>query len=198
MEVAGAAFWAALMVTFVTSKPVCLHVEDDSSKSSESSESMSSSEETEVQFGPSQPALTDTGLQTELLDSNPSSSTTDSAASPVPEDPQTSTDIDPLQPLPQGPCQTALQVDSSLGAAPDSPDAGVAIITTKPKGTGAYEGLQREATPPAPVQVLTPTPLSVSTDTPSTIPEDTPATSLDCFTVQLLTAEPPPPRGDSI
>ncbi|XP_032435098.1 mucin-2-like [Xiphophorus hellerii] len=196
MKGTGATFWAALMVTLVTSKPVCLHVEDDSSKSSESSESMSS-EETEVQFGPSQPALTDTGPQTEPLDSDLSPSTTDAGAPPVPEDPQTSTDIDPLQPIPQSPCQAALHVDSSLGAARDSPDAGLAIITTEPKGTGAHEGLQREAAPRAPLHV-TPTPLSVSTDTPPTIPGDTPATSLDCFTAQLVTAEPAPPRGDSI
>ncbi|MEQ2241060.1 hypothetical protein ILYODFUR_021551 [Ilyodon furcidens] len=182
------------MVTVVTSKPVCLHVEDNSSKSSESQESMSS-EETDVQFGPSQPAFTDKGMQKDHLDSSPSSSTLDTATLPTAEDPQTSTDIDPLQPIPENPCQTAFHMDNCHDAPGDSLDAGVITSTKKPKGTSTYQGLQEEATPPLPMHLITPTPLLFSTDMPLAIPaENTP----DCFSIQHTTSEPAPPRGDSI
>ncbi|MEQ2196969.1 hypothetical protein XENOCAPTIV_019715 [Xenoophorus captivus] len=152
-----------------------------------SQESMSS-EETDVQFGPSQPVFTDTGMQKDHLDSSPSS-TFDTATLPTAEDPQTSTDIDPLQPIPENPCQTAFHMDNCHDA------AGVITSTKKPKGTSTYQGLQEEATPPLPMHLITPTPLLFSTDTPLAIPaEDTP----DCFSIQCTTSEPAPPRGDSV
>ncbi|KAM7416092.1 hypothetical protein PAMA_018255 [Pampus argenteus] len=121
---------AFLMVTVVTSKPVCLSEGEESLESSE----FSSSEETATHAEPSQEPLqeaftdsveendlTDTAALLPSADSEPTPATLDTSTLPDPKDPQTSTDA--LQLMPDDPSHTALGVD----IAQDMPDSDPAI-----------------------------------------------------------------------
>ncbi|XP_069022305.1 uncharacterized protein [Embiotoca jacksoni] len=149
MAVVRATLCAVVMVTMVTSKPVCLNEGEDSSKSSESS----SSEETGARLGASQDPLqsacteTDTptemegndGLATELLPSaGPSPATVDTSNLPDAEDPQTSTDS-ALQLVPHDdPSQTAPGVSQDT---PDSGPAGDSLNAVTPEPGPASDSL---------------------------------------------------------
>ncbi|XP_017270090.1 uncharacterized protein LOC108234971 [Kryptolebias marmoratus] len=211
MALVGAALWAVFVVAVVTSKPVYLNVDGDSSKSLESSESSesSSSEEAGTNIEPSQSVFTETEMQTDPLDPllvpsavlRPSSATFDVSAPPVPEDPQTSTDT--FQALPGGPCPTAPGVDvpqqeCNSEALRNSLGAGAIMSTKGTEVTSTFQGVLQDTTPSPSRQVIASTPLPFSADTLSTNPAASTLTSAPvCFRGQL-TSELDPPRGDSI
>lgn len=175
----------------------------DSSSSVESSESISS-EETGTNLGASQSVLTEAETQADPLDPlllpsaelRPSSATFDPSALPDAEDPQTST----FHVLPEDPCQSAPGVDAPQSECnPEALQDSLNAATSTPgtKETSTFQGVPQDATPPMSLQALTPAHLSFSTDKPLTIPIAATGTPV-CFTVQLTTPEPEPPRGDSI
>ncbi|KAK2837689.1 hypothetical protein Q5P01_014901 [Channa striata] len=114
---------AVIMVTLVTSKPVSVGEDEDSSQSSESN----SSEETGTHVGPSQEPLQTAFTGTDMpnameqtdppdtvalhpnADSGPSPSSPNTPALPVFEDPQASADT--LQFIPDDPSKTVLGID---------------------------------------------------------------------------------------
>ncbi|XP_051277370.1 coagulation factor V-like [Dicentrarchus labrax] len=209
---------AVFMVTAVLSKPLCLNEGEDSSESSQ----LDSSEEAATDRGPSQeplqPAFADTDVSDAVEETDsPSTAAPLPSAGPspamlntsaMPEDPQASTDTDALQLMPDDPSQTALGVDVSQDMpnsdpAQDSINADTefsphltetdTIIgtdgTNQPQvtTTTTYQGFPQGATPP----FSTAPPLPVHIGTALTgVPV--------CFTFQLVTPEPDPPRGDSI
>lgn len=78
-------------------------------------------------------------------------------------------------------------------------ETGVVIGTIQPQVITTYQGSTQGITPPFPTCVIQPTPTAFSTAPPLVLPI---GTTLDggpvCFTFQVTTAEPDPPRGDSI
>ncbi|XP_035766514.1 soluble scavenger receptor cysteine-rich domain-containing protein SSC5D-like [Neolamprologus brichardi] len=224
MAVLGATLCAVLMVTLVTAKPVHLKESEDSPKSSESSES-SSSEETTTNGRSSQETLesnTPDATENNPLDATPlPSADAGPSLATSPADPQTSADPDALQLVPD-PSHTAMSVDVSLDVPNSGPtkdsvkavnpthilpnthpsglsEAGVVIGTIQPQVITTYQGSTQGVTPPFPTCVIQPTPTAFSTAPPLVLPI---GTTLDggpvCFTFQVTTAEPDPPRGDSI
>ncbi|XP_069557571.1 uncharacterized protein [Brachyistius frenatus] len=205
MAVVRATLCAVVMVTMVTSKPVCLNEGEDSSKSSESS----SSEETGARLGASQDPLqsacteTDTptemegndGLDTELLPSaGPSPATVDTSNLPDAEDPQTSADS-ALQLLPHDdPSQTAPGVSQDT---PEPGPAGDSLNAVTPEPGPAGDSLNAVTPEPGPagdsLNAVTPEPGPAGDSLNAVTPEPGPAgDSLNAVTPE------PGPAGDSL
>lgn len=160
----------------------------------------------------------DTPAPLPSADADPSPSTLNASD---PDDPQISTDG--LNLMPDDPSQTAPGTDISQGitdydpaiitdAVHVQPDADVSLQsgvtethrntgtcgTNPPQITGTYQGFPKDATPPFPPHIIKPT-SPFSTAAPMPIPFSTALTGVPvCFTFQLSTPEPEPPRGDSI
>ncbi len=160
--------------------------------------------------GPS-PATLDTSALPGPED--PQTSTDADALQLMPDDPsQTPLGIDISQDMPDSdPAQDSINADiahvlpdTEVSQHPGLTDTNVIIDiggTDQPQvtTTNTDQGFPQDATPPFPPHMIATTPPPLPTAQPLPIAIETALTGVPvCFTFQIATSEPDPPRGDSI